>query len=292
MRRSEEFQKRTTVIFLTILFSFFYALSAFFFPQLSIVQKIVGTSGQIFMVYIWSAAQLLTLISYYKYVVSKKVIRYVFLVYTLLVLLSIIFGLLYVFHIVPLVTQTLFNTFSSLLILMATGLFSLILALAHKQFKDQIPPFEPETQVVEEKPKETYKPRTKQFKVGTMVLTVFLVLVCLSLMGIREYKLSGLAFWMACITLGIRARWNTIRFQKAPTHLMWFLVTYSSVLGFYGALWDWFTGFMFYLCNFIILIVTNSYQTESVMRWIVLVFSLFFAFICLLFHFLFSLRYY
>lgn len=291
MNKSEEFRKRTSVIFLTFLFSFFYAISVFYFTRWGVIRQITGSSGQIVMLLLWATIQIMTLISYFRYVVSKTVIKYTLFLYLFVVLLTIVFGLLYVLGVYPAFNKIIFNTFSNIIALIATGLFSLITALAYKQFKQLIPPYEEEEEI-EVIEKRKIQPRSKPFKIYTMITAIILCFISVVFILIDEYKISGSFFWLACLTFGFRAKWNSIRFQKTPTQLMWALVLFSSIMGFYGALYDWFTGFMFYLCNFIILFITNSYKNESVTRWVIMFFSMLFAFIGLLFHFMFSLRYY
>jgi len=291
MNRHEEFRKRTSAIFLSFFFTFLYAVSSHYIEQSRIFYRLIGTSGMVFSVIFWSTAQFFNLYAYFKWVISKKIMRIAVLVYSILVVLTLGFGVFRLLHWMTEVSNILYLTFSSFLVLLATGLFPLMIALAYRRFKELIPPFENSDKIeVVERRKRT--PRTRSFKIWTLTVAIILCFISFVFMALREYKISGFVFWAACLMLGYRAKWNNYRFEMAPTHLTWLIIAFSSLMGFYGALWDWFTGFLFYLCNFIILILTNSYRNESIMRWFVMIFSLFAAFIGLLFHFLFSMRYY
>ena len=293
LKKAEEFRKRTSVIFLTLLVSFFYAVSAFFIKESAVFSHVIGnSSGQIVAVFLFGGIQLMLLIGYFKYFVPTNIIRLSLWIFLGLILTSTAFGLLYVFRIQPLITKPIFNTASTFIQLLATGLISLIISIAYKNFKEYLPELtEPEIveDPVEKKP---YVPLSPVFKKRMLWVAVALMIVSSFLMLLREYKLSGLAFWVSAIVLGYQVRWNTIRFQKILSYKVWILVTISCFMGFYGALWDWFTGFMFYLVSFVMLFLTNSYRVESIMRWLFMMFCMLFAFICLLFHFLFSMRYY
>lgn len=293
LRKSEEFRKRTSVIFLTLLISFLYAVSSFFLKESGILRNVIGTSsGQIISVFFFGGIQLLLLISYFKYFVPKYIIRITLYIFFGLVVVSIGFGLMYVFRIQPLITKPIFNTASTFIQLLATGLVSLIVSIAYKNFKEYLPELVDEEQIVEVTEKKPYVPLSPVFKKRMLWASITFMFISVLFMLAREYKLSGLAFWVSSIILGYQVRWNTVRFQKIPAYKVWILVTISCFLGFYGALWDWFTGFMFYLVSFVMLFLTNSYKVESVMRWLFMMFCILFSFVCLLFHFLFSMRYY
>lgn len=293
LNKAEEFRKRTSVIFLTLIVSFLHAVSSFFVEDSEIFRNVLGkSSGQIVSVFFFGGLQLILLIRYFKYFISKQLIKLVVFIFFILIVISVSFGLLYVFRIQPLITKPIFNTATTFIQLLATGLISLIVAISYKNFKEYLPEAKEEeifTDTIENKP---YVPLSPVFKKRMLWATIIIICISVMLMLFKIYKLSGLTFWIATLFLGYQVRWNIVRFQNIAPFKVWILVTISCFMGFYGSLWDWFTGFMFYLASFVMLFLTNSYKVESVIRFLFMMFCMLFAFICLLFHFLFSLKYY
>ena len=283
---NQEFRKRITTIFLTIIFSFFYSISKYYFPKLGIIQRLTGTSGHIVMILFWSSMQLLVLLSYFKYFIHWYILKRILVAYFTILFLDILTGSLYVLDLIMPVSKICFNSISLFLSLISTGLISLISALVYRRFKHALPQNISTTSQDNHAPPDIiYNPRSTTYKNSLLLLAIAFSFLSISLIFIDEYKSSGLAFWAAFIIAGTRERWNIQRFRHWPSYLTWLIIAFSSFIGFYGSLWDWFTGFMFYTVNVVLLTITQSAHNFSLMRWTILIIS---ALFCLLFHFIFS----
>lgn len=103
------------------------------------------------------------------------------------------------------------------------------------------------------------------------------------------YKCSGVSFLLAISSIGFQLRWNLIRFQRINSSRIFGLYVTSFVFAIWGILFDFFTGFLFFVAGFFTLIATHSGKDDSPVKGLLVILNVILATLTLIFHFMFSL---
>ena len=164
---------------------------------------------------------------------------------------------------------------------MASGLFAVMATVFIKFIKKMKPVdknvlTEPEI-LTEENKSINYTPIPLWWRWLFRVVFVIAVVVCSYLLFTNRFKLSGIVYLLGLMGIGFQLRWNMHRFRKIKTSILGYNLALCWLYGLYGVWEDFFTGGIYFLCGFFILLLTNSIKNQSVFRSLILAVYLIFS---------------
>ena len=164
---------------------------------------------------------------------------------------------------------------------MASGLFAVMATVFIKFIKKMKPVdknvlTEPEI-LTEENKSINYTPIPLWWRWLFRVVFVIAVVVCSYLLFTNCFKISGIVYLLGLMGIGFQLRWNRHRFRKIKTSILGYNLALCWLYGLYGVWEDFFTGGIYFLCGFFILLLTNSIKNQSVFRSLILAVYLIFS---------------
>ena len=164
---------------------------------------------------------------------------------------------------------------------MASGLFAVMSTVFIKFIKKMKPVdknvlTEPEI-LTEEKKSKKYKPIPLWWRWIFRVVYIIAIVVCSYLLFTNRFKLSGIVYLLGLMGIGFQLRWNRHRFRKIKTSTLGSNLALCWLYGLYGVWEDFFTGGIYFLCGFFILLLTKSIKNQSVFRSLILAVYLIFS---------------
>ena len=190
----------------------------------------------------------------------------------------------------------------SLIKFFASGLIAVIASVYLRVTVNPNKIYIPEIDYSERNSVENYRPISPLWKRTFRILFYFFVLVSISLLiwgtyltQFRSqyshwlYKFSGISFFLSLSSIGFQVRWNLIRFQNLIPSKVYSVYLISLILAIWGLLFDFFTGFIYFLGGFFILITTHSGKDDSPVKALLLILNIILAALALVFHFMYSL---
>lgn len=164
---------------------------------------------------------------------------------------------------------------------MASGLFAVMATVFIKFIKKSTPMNPKEIKVkqeITEENKTKHTPIPQWWRWLFRIAYVFSVILCTYLLFTNHFKWSGIVYLCGLTGIGFQLKWKRRRFKKISPILILLGLSITWIYGLYGVWEDFFTGGVYFLSGFFILITTRNSKNETLFRGlntaIILLFSL------------------